>query len=118
MREGLPREDGKIWNRRHRAENPARFDGGNRNRYGNRNHYGNRNARAVSEPPLVLNGRDFNGGVGYGRNGDMGYQGGYGRNDPRNGNFDMNGGAMSNAAAARFNAWHGYNSHNGPGNGY
>ena len=69
-------------------------------------------------PDTTLNSRDFNGGVGYGQNGDMGYQGGYGRFDPYNGDTRMNGGGMANAAAARFSVWHGYNSHNGLGNGY
>src|SRR5579872_5223655 len=60
-------------------------------------------------PGATLNSRDFNGGVGYGQNGDMGYQGGYGRFDPYNGNTRMNGSGMANAAAARFSVWHGYN---------
>ena len=69
-------------------------------------------------PPTSLNGRDFSGGVGYGQNGDMGYyQGGYGRFDPYNGNTaSMNGGVTTDRG--RMSAWHGYNSHNGPGNGY
>lgn len=45
------------------------------------------------------------------------YQGGYGRFDPYNGNTaGMNGGAMNDRA--RMSVWHGYNSHNGLGNGY
>jgi hypothetical protein len=108
LREGLSQDD------RQAAANPERqaapYDGDIRFR--------DDAGETASGPPIALNGRDFSGGVGYGESGDMGYQGGYGRPDPRNGNFDMNGGAMSNAAAARFSPWHGYNSHNGPGNGY
>jgi len=93
-------------------------------RYESRDHenqysYGNRDHQAQADrPPTSLNGRDFSGGVGYGQNGDMGtYQGGYGRFDPYNGNTAaMNGGAMNDRA--RMSVWHGYNSHNGLGNGY
>ena len=56
--------------------------------------------------PAMINGRDFNGGVGYGQNGDMGYQGFYGRYDPYNGNSSMNGGGMA-AGAPRFHPRHG-----------
>lgn len=114
VREGLYQDD------RQPAANPewqtAPYDGDNRYTYDNSDAGG-----TASGPPVTLNGRDFNGGVGYGQNGAMGYQGGYqgyGRRDPYNGNFDMNGGAMSNAAAARFGVWHGHNSRNGLGNGY
>lgn len=63
-------------------------------------------------PPMRLDSRDFTGGVGYGQNGDMGYLGGYGRFGSYNGASSMKG------AAARFGVWHGYNAHNGLGNGY
>jgi len=81
--------------------------------------YGDREYHAQADrPPTSLNGRDFSGGVGYGQNGDLGYyQGGYGRFDPYNGNSaGMNGGVMNDRG--RMSVWHGYNSHNGLGNGY
>jgi hypothetical protein len=73
-----------------------------------------RSRHAARRSPPKLNTRDFDGGVGYGLNGDMGY--GHGR--AYGGNAMMNGNGMANAAAARFSAWHGYNAHNGLGNGY
>jgi hypothetical protein len=80
--------------------------------YGDGSGYSN-SYRNDAPPSVTLDSRDFSGGVGYGQNGDMYYQGGYGR-----GGYDMNGGGMANAAAARISVWHGYNSRSGLGNGY
>ena len=69
-----------------------------------------------------VNPRDFDGGVGYGTDG--GASGGYayyGAPGGMNGRPIDNYGYHADAAGmarVRLNAWHGYNSHNGPGNGY
>lgn len=89
-------------------------DGGyDRRRYSRRD---DRNGAAVGVNP-----RDFNGGVGYGTDG--GAYGGYayGTSGGMNGRPIDNYGYHADAAGmarVRLNAWHGYDNHTGPGNGY
>jgi hypothetical protein len=87
-------------------------------RYDRRDHYHNDRPDGGA---AVVNPRDFNGGVGYGTEG--GVPGGYvyGAQSGMNGRPIDNYGYHADAAGmarVRLNAWHGYNSHNGPGNGY
>ena len=77
-----------------------------------------------SEQQVELDSRDFSGGVGYGTDGGAGYGYSYGRiysHGGRNGASVSHYGYDGNAAAmahVRMNAWHGYNSRGGSGNGY